>query len=181
MIDTETVADTPGQTTDDDLQRLLEARPGAAGRPAVADVPGVGVASPAIGILVAFADAATPLVVCPGIGGPALAARTTVDLGAEHIGAEVLLLFEGGDPARPIVIGRLRRAAAWPAKQTPPQVDVDADGRRLTLSVKEQLVLRCGQASITLTAAGKVLIQGTYVSSRSTGVNRVKGGSVQLN
>jgi len=26
-----------------------------------------------------------------------------------------------------------------------------------------------------------VLIQGTYVSSRSSGVNRVKGGSIQLN
>jgi hypothetical protein len=26
-----------------------------------------------------------------------------------------------------------------------------------------------------------VLIEGTYVSSRSSGVNRVKGGSVQLN
>jgi hypothetical protein len=26
-----------------------------------------------------------------------------------------------------------------------------------------------------------VLIQGTYVSSRSSGVNRIKGGSVQLN
>jgi hypothetical protein len=26
-----------------------------------------------------------------------------------------------------------------------------------------------------------VLIQGVYVSSRSTGVNRIRGGSVQLN
>jgi hypothetical protein len=42
-------------------------------------------------------------------------------------------------------------------------------------------VLRCGQASVTLTKAGKVLIRGTYVSSRSSGVNRIKGGSVQLN
>jgi len=47
--------------------------------------------------------------------------------------------------------------------------------------VKDQLVLRCGRASITLTAAGKVLIEGAYVSSRSTGVNRIKGGSVQIN
>jgi len=42
-------------------------------------------------------------------------------------------------------------------------------------------VLRCGKASITLTREGKVLIHGSYISSRSTGVNRVKGGSVQLN
>ena len=51
----------------------------------------------------------------------------------------------------------------------------------MIVSAKEQLVLRCGKASITLTKAGKVLIEGSYVSSRSTGVNRVKGGSIQLN
>jgi hypothetical protein len=46
---------------------------------------------------------------------------------------------------------------------------------------KEQVVLKCGKASITLTKAGKVLIQGSYVLSRSSGINRVKGGSVQIN
>jgi len=138
-------------------------------------------AQPVVGVLVAFADPATPLVVTDTAHGPALQARTTVDLAPEHIGHEVLLVFERDDPARPIVIGRLRKPSAWPAKDAPAQVEVDADGRRLTLAVKEQLVLRCGQASITLTAAGKVLIEGAYVSSRSTGVNRIKGGSVQIN
>jgi len=161
----------------DDLRRLLaEPRPG---QPPPAQAPAA--AHPAVGVLVAFADASTPLVVCAGPDGPARAARTTIELAPEHIGAEVLIVFEDGDAARPIVIGRLRKDRAWPAGEAPPQVDVDADGRRLTLAVKEQLVLRCGQASITLTAAGKVLIQGTYVSSRSSGVNRIKGGSVQIN
>ena len=60
-------------------------------------------------------------------------------------------------------------------------MEVDADGQRLMITAKEQLILRCGKASITLTKAGKVLIQGTYVSNRSSGVMRVKGGSIQLN
>jgi len=64
---------------------------------------------------------------------------------------------------------------------TPGLVEVDADGQRLFVTAKQQLVLRCGAASITLTKAGKVLIQGSYVSSRSSGVNRIKGGSIQLN
>ncbi len=75
----------------------------------------------------------------------------------------------------------LRGSTAWPLTDSPAQVEVDADGQRLVVSAKEQLVLRCGKASITLTKAGKVTIEGSYVSSRSTGVNRVKGGSVQLN
>ena len=42
-------------------------------------------------------------------------------------------------------------------------------------------MIECGSASITLTRAGKVLIRGHYVQSRATGVNSLKGGSVELN
>jgi len=78
-------------------------------------------------------------------------------------------------------MGCVRAESAWPLPDRPGHVEVDADGERLVVTAKEQIVLRCGKASITLTKAGKVLIQGAYVSSRSSGVNRIKGGSVQLN
>ncbi len=134
------------------------------------------------GELLALREGAVPLVQCPAIlGTQAVAANSTVDLHAAHIGRAVLLAFEGGDARLPIVVGVLRESAAWPLADSPAQVEVDADGQRLVVSAKEQLVLRCGKASITLTKAGKVTIEGSYVSSRSTGVNRVKGGSVQLN
>ena len=55
------------------------------------------------------------------------------------------------------------------------------DGDRLILTAHEQIVLRCGEASITLTRAGKVLIKGAYVVSRSTGMNRIQGGVVHIN
>jgi hypothetical protein len=135
-----------------------------------------------VGTLIGFSDPHKPLVIYPGQSGTAaLTARASVDLYAEDIGQEVTLVFEDGDPANPIVIGRIRVASAWPTKERPPQVDVDADGRRLTIIAKDQLVLKCGKASITLTAAGKILIHGAYVSHRSSGVMRIKGGSVQLN
>jgi hypothetical protein len=104
-----------------------------------------------------------------------------VDLHGVHIGKAVTLMFVHGDPTRPIVTGVLREGADWPLDEKPDRVEVDADGQRLIVSAKEQLVLRCGKSSITLTKAGKVLIEGSYVLSKSTGVNRVKGGSVQLN
>jgi hypothetical protein len=155
--------------------------------------PALGVAAPAatktpapihgvlVGELLALADGGTtPLVRYDGQP-TALRARSTVDLHGPHIGQPVALMFEGGDPTRPIVMGVVRQAAGWPLAEPPAQVEVDADGQRLIVSAKEQMVLRCGKASITLTKAGKVLIEGSYVLSRSTGVNRVKGGSVQLN
>jgi hypothetical protein len=171
LIDVEEAVDASGA-------ELL--RPLLAGSSAQAPVAPQG---PIVGELIAMTDdGRTPLVIYPGQpGSAAIAARTVVDLHGAQIGRAVVLMFENADPLRPIVMGVLREGAGWPLAERPAQVEVDADGERLTIEAREQLVLRCGKASITLTKAGKVLIQGAYVSSRSTGVNRIKGGSVQLN
>ena len=135
-----------------------------------------------VGTLVGFReDGMTPLVTYPGQPGTAaLSARATVHLLREDIGQSAVLMFETGDPGRPIVVGRLAEAGGG-LPRLPEHVSVDLDGECLVVSAKEQIVLRCGSASITLTKAGKILISGEYVSSRSSGVNRVQGGSVQLN
>jgi hypothetical protein len=140
-------------------------------------------AAPVIGELLALSpDGSGGLVRYPGQPGTAaLPARTTVDLDRRHIGQSVVLMFEGADPKLPLVMGVLRPAHGWPVLEQPEQVEIDADGARMVVDAKQELTLRCGKASITLTKAGKVLIQGTYVSSRSLGVNRVNGGSVQIN
>ena len=174
-------ADAVESSTTSPLAPLLKRRahgPDAGSAPARGPFDGV-----VIGELLALTDEGrTPLVHFPGqIGTAAVAARTSIDLHGPHIGAALVLMFENADPARPIVLGVLRGAAGWPLDDKPAQVSVDADGQRMIVSAREQLVLRCGKASITLTKAGKVLIDGSYVLSRSTGVNRVKGGSVQLN
>src|SRR5262245_629245 len=98
-----------------------------------------------IGELVAMTDeGCTVLVVYPGQpGSAALAARSVVDLHSPHIGSRVVLVFEGGDPAKPIVMGVLREGSGWPLAERPGQVQVDADGERLIINAKEQLVLRC--------------------------------------
>ena len=49
------------------------------------------------------------------------------------------------------------------------------------LTAEREIVLKCGEASITLTRAGKVLIKGTYVLSRSSGYNKIKGAAVDIN
>lgn len=106
-------------------------------------------------------------------------ARCATPLGAEDAGCEVALLFEGGDPARPFVVGRMEAGSAPAADANPVRAEVD--GGRLVLTAEREIVLRCGEASITLTRAGKVLVRGAYLLSRSSGVNRIRGGSVQIN
>jgi hypothetical protein len=136
-----------------------------------------------VGRLIAFKDDGTvPLVTYEGQPiSAALPARATLDLYGSHIGRDVVLMFDDGDPLRPIIMGCLHDAHARTLPAQPGAVDVDVDGQRLVVTAKEQLVLRCGKASITLTRAGKVLIEGAYVSNRSSGVVRIKGGSVQIN
>lgn len=144
---------------------------------------GSSLSSVVIGTLVAFKDEGlTPLVLFSGQPGTsAVAAASILDLHAAHLGKQVVLMFENGNVARPIIMGLLRRGEPRPLDEQPGQVEVDSDGERLLVSAKSQLVLKCGRASITLTKAGKVIVQGTYLSSKSTGVVRIRGGSIQLN
>jgi hypothetical protein len=70
-----------------------------------------------------------------------------------------------GDPDGLVVLGLLQPLAS---------------AARREVGAGEQLVLRSGDASLTLTAAGKVLLRGAYVSSWSNGVNRIVGRTVRL-
>ncbi|MFJ3115778.1 DUF6484 domain-containing protein [Pseudomonas protegens] len=131
-----------------------------------------------VGVLLDLPQASAPWVTYPGCPEQQrIAARSTTLLSPEDIGSQVALMFEDGDPSRPLVIGRLLSQAMAPE----PVASVQLDDQRLELRAEREIVLRCGKASITLTRAGKVIIQGAYLSSRSSGVNRIKGGSVQIN
>jgi len=132
-----------------------------------------------VGKLVGFDDAGRPLVsFVTDVPREHVLARSTIQLKKEQVGSDVVLSFEQCDVRKPIVTGTL-----WQPEnslQRNPFV-AELDGQRLVLTAEEEIVLRCGRASITLTQAGKVLIQGAYLLSRSSGANRIKGGSVQIN
>jgi hypothetical protein len=97
----------------------------------------------------------------------------------------VVLAFEEQDPGRPVILDIVceRLEEDTVSVNFPPDglEDVRVDGRTVTFDAQEQIVLRCGKASITLTQAGKVLIRGAYLSTHASGVHRIKGGSVQIN
>jgi hypothetical protein len=128
----------------------------------------------AVGALYGFDETGQPMVEVPDMGrGVRVPARSIVALDDEQIGSQVVLAFERGDPRRPIVMGLIRPLESVSEPQPEPET--------LSFSATKDIVLRCGKASITLTRAGKILLRGAYLLSRSSGANRIKGGSVQIN
>ncbi len=113
-----------------------------------------------------------------------LIALTTVPLSSDTIGREVALLFAEGNLRKPIIMGLIHTPSDRVQLSQPEQavpLKARLDGEEILLSAEKEIVLQCGKASITLTRAGKILIRGAYVLSRSSGLNRIKGGSVQIN
>ncbi len=99
---------------------------------------------------------------------------------------EVLLVFEDHDPALPVIIDVLYSAiddqeCSTRVLETDFLDDVEVDGKRLSFNAEDEIVLRCGKSSITLTRAGKIILRGTYLFNRSSGVNKIKGASIQIN
>lgn len=95
-------------------------------------------------------------------------ARSLVPVGKAAVGREAAVVPLDGEP---LILGLIQ----------PLIPEVEADGERLVLEARREVVLRCGAASISMTADGRVTIRGTQVLSRSDGPNRIQGASVQLN
>jgi hypothetical protein len=137
-----------------------------------------------IGVIVGIDDASIPRVSFPGCPSEkGTAARTTVSFSQSDLGRQVALLFEAGDMRKPVVIGKIAVPNRTAPKELaiPPAVESTIDGERLVFTGDKEIVLRCGKASITLTRAGKIIIRGAYLLNRSSGVNKIKGASVQIN
>jgi len=135
------------------------------------------------GVLAGFSANGDPLVdfSTNSTGSPVLAASVT-SVQPSDIGREAILVFEDGDPSRPIVVGLVHQPVSQDTQAKKSRaVDVTLDGQRLTLTAQDEIVLRCGEASVTLRRNGRVVIRGAYVESRSRGTNRIKGGSVLIN
>ena len=136
----------------------------------------------------------------------AITAISTSPISLQHSGRQVALLFDNNDLEKPIIVGLIHNplqdildnfelgnvdtssnnidVSELDQNSEQPLSTVDdmlLDGERLVFEAKKEIVLKCGESSITLTKAGKILIKGKYLLNRSSGVNRIVGGSVQIN
>ena len=150
----------------------------------IAGVPGV-----VIGTVEGESEDGSPLVHWAACRAPVLSARAVWMAAAPDWssckGLRAVLGFENGDQTKPLLLGLLDSPRP-PAAVS--EVTEDRTGevhalrpKVLRIESEEELILECGDAKISLRADGRVVILGGYLLSRSKGVNKIKGGSVQIN
>lgn len=152
-----------------------------------------------IATLVGLSAEGRPLITRSNDSYSSLEALTTVPINKQLIGRKVAILFNNGDPNLPVIMGLIQNPLLDILEQQSDnglndeskteldkglanvQNEFYIDGKKVVIEAKDEIVLKCGDASITLTKSGKILIRGKYVLNRSSGVHRIMGGSVQIN
>jgi hypothetical protein len=110
-------------------------------------------------------------------GRSAVVARSVVPLGTHLIGRQVLVA-QPDDAV--VVLGVLLNAEELrPPCERP--LTATLDGECIDLSAEKQITLRCGRASIALSAVGKIVIKGAKLLAAASGLHRIRGGAVQIN
>jgi len=97
------------------------------------------------------------------------------------IGTEVLLLASDDDDEIGYVLGALDGSGADTSASPSIAVARDDDATVIRLSARQLLELTCGRASLIMNADGTVVLKGTTVVSRASGVNKIRGAAVRIN
>jgi hypothetical protein len=143
-----------------------------------------------VGKLVEIDEHGRPIVII-GEGEPPIVARVCM-LDPPPSAAEltdslpVLLMLEQGDPSRPIIIGVIRDSFTTTRSNVPVSGSdrsspIELNGKALIFQGDEEIVLRCGQGSLTIRANGQIVVKGTRVVSRASESNKIRGASVEIN
>lgn len=160
-----------------------------------------------IGEIVKITPSGEPEVICHGYN-KSMKAISTIAIMQQHIGRQVAMMFtQTAQGNQPIIMGIihnplleiLQNSESENSRPVVHDTELEVikeqtsntdsfqkeewtmDGEKVVLEGKKEIVLKCGDASITLTECGKILIRGKFIASRSTGVNRIFGASVQVN
>jgi hypothetical protein len=134
---------------------------------------------PCLGRIVEIDGAGRPRVSFADLVGPPPIARTIGEVTRAQLEAACA-------DGRPIMLGFLEGRADSPvimslASMTEPPRPAPAPVATEVIEAREELVLRCGDATISLRADGTIKILGRDVTSWARRRQRIRGGSVAIN
>lgn len=108
-------------------------------------------------------------------------ALAVVEINERRVGSPVALSFVEGNIQQPLILGFIRTSASEVESPSHQTFELQQDGKRLVISAEQELILKCGESTITLTKEGKITVRGKHLLSRAEALNRIKGGAVQIN
>jgi hypothetical protein len=129
---------------------------------------------PQAGVLVCLNADGCPIVDYSGNELGPVVARTAIS--AADPGDTVLLVFECGDPTRPIIVGVVRERFEPRCLQ---QVKITA--KEILFEGTETVNLCSGESTLTLRKDGRVTLRGKDVVTRASRTNRLRGATVKIN
>jgi hypothetical protein len=148
-------------------------------------------AQPCLGRIVELDGEGRPCVSFAGLEGPPPVARVIGMIPREQLedarreARPILLGFLDGRVDAPVIMS-LSSMADLPAPEPAPEpaLELELDGKpseQRVIEAREELVLRCGDAAITLRADGSVRVTGRDITSWARRRHRIRGGSVAIN
>jgi hypothetical protein len=96
-------------------------------------------------------------------------------------GREVLVVFVDGNPDEPVIVAMMENVLEEMVFMESSPAGVRIDDERVEIRADKEIVLCCGEGSITLKKDGRIVVKGKELLSRATGVNKIKGAHVELN
>ncbi|HLT36222.1 MAG TPA: DUF6484 domain-containing protein [Enhygromyxa sp.] len=147
---------------------------------------------PCLGRIVEVDAAGRPRVSFVDRSGPPPIARTIGEVTRAQLeaacaeGRPILLGFLDGRADAPVIMS-LASMADLPAAPAPVEAEVraevvvDGEASVHVVEAREELLLRCGDATISLRADGTIKILGRDVTSWARRRQRIRGGSVAIN
>ena len=136
------------------------------------------------GRIVTISEDGRPFVDYPGNRSGPVPSRTILSVSTAEEEEELrnadvlLLLLPSRQGLEPIIAGALRDKLARRPLRSSGRTSVE---RRVLIEAGEEITLKCGESSLRMTKDGRVVTRGKHLVSRSSGANKIKGASVQLN
>lgn len=59
--------------------------------------------------------------------------------------------------------------------------NVRVNGKKIFIEADDEIHLQCGKGSLFINRQGKIVVRGTNLISRSSGMNKIKGAAVGIN
>lgn len=94
---------------------------------------------------------------------------------------EVIVVFAHEKPEEPVIIGIIENILEELVCMDEASHETFVDGERVVIRAEKEIALICGEGSITISKNGKIVVRGTDIVSRASGLNKIKGSGIEFN